>query len=419
MRRPDGTRFKTVLSIDAGGIRGIFAAVVLAEVEQSIKRYLLRNPHLFPADANITDVDDFDIDLVDYFDCMTGSSTGAWISFLLGSRGGKGAFRAFLDKPEIVEKYGVVRASSAEALRVFYNELSSVIYPADAIDINAGVPFDLSNPAAPGVSAPLFPVEGLQAALETALGDATLDDLDTSVICPTIDLASGRVVFFVRNAFRDPPVSSSAVLFSRDAPRPPTNGGSVLPDLIFNEGANYFLKDVGTAAGTFPVFSRAVEVGRVDSNNTAEFLLADGTGVIESPVVAGTFFVASESGVFDIEKIAVLTIGHGLTTRDFTALANAGALGWVPDFSLATLYFAGGQESSNSLLDYLYYSNPNVRPNQFLRVQRSAPITTEEGMVYAQFTEASLVGFVEQIGLQVAQEFRTSIDTFVNDFIFG
>ena len=406
--------------MDAGGIRGVFAAVILAEVEQSIKRYLLRNPHLLPVDADVADVDDFDIDLVDYFDCMTGSSTGVWISLLLASRGGRGAFRAFLDRPEIVEKYGVVRASSAEALRVFYIEFSSVIYPPDAIDVSAGVPFDLSNPAAPGVSAPLYPVEGLQTALKTVLGEATLDDLDTSVLCPTIDLSSGHVVFFVRNAFRDPPVSSSAIVLPRDSPRPPTDGGgSFLPDLTFNEGANYFLRDVGTAAGTQPVASRAVEVGRVDSNNTAEFLLMDGTGVIESPVVAGTFFVASESGVFDIEKIAVLTIGQGVATRDLSALANAGALDWIPSFALSSLYFTGGQESRNSLLDYLYYSNPNVRPNQLLRIQRSAPITTEEGMVFAQFAEASLVGFVEQIGLQVAQQFRESIDTFVNDFVFG
>ena len=78
--------------------------MIFIELEQSIKQYLFEHPQLLPANAVITSIDDFDIDLVDYFDCMTGVSIGANVALFLASRGGGGALSAFAQNPDIIAR---------------------------------------------------------------------------------------------------------------------------------------------------------------------------------------------------------------------------------------------------------------------------------------------------------------------------
>jgi len=80
VKRPEGTTYKTIISIDGGALRVLVATVVVIEVEQSIKRYILENPDYLPAGFTVTSIDDVDINLADYFDCITGASAGAWVT---------------------------------------------------------------------------------------------------------------------------------------------------------------------------------------------------------------------------------------------------------------------------------------------------------------------------------------------------
>lgn len=85
VKRPKGS-FKTLLSLDGGALRNIISAFVLVEVEQAIKRHLLFHPELLPEDAVISSVEDFDVDLADYFDIRTGTSAGGWLALYLEIR---------------------------------------------------------------------------------------------------------------------------------------------------------------------------------------------------------------------------------------------------------------------------------------------------------------------------------------------
>ena len=73
----------------------------------------------------------------------------------------------------------------------------------------------------------------------------------------------------------------------------------------------------------------------------------------------------------------------------------------------------------DSLLDYFYYADPNTKPHQYLRIQVSAALETEEGMSFTVLDQASLVDLYETIGIRIAKDHRESIDMFVRSFIFG
>ncbi len=419
IRRPPGSTFKTILSVDGGGLRVIFSATILIEVEQSIKRYLAKNPHLLHPFGHIRSVDDFDINLADYFDCMTGISAGSWMTLYLASRGGQGAVRAVLERPDIVARYGVIPVGGAEALRVFYIEFGSIIYPTESINFTAGTPLDVTNINAPGVLTPLYPSDGLESTLEAFYGNTTLEDCDTSVIIPAYDLIRSEGVFFVQNKFREPSVTSAARLIVRSGPRSlPASNGRFTPDFTFEEGKNYHLRDIGVATASIPAFNAAKNVSQV-GNDTVEFIMIDGINPLASTELLASSFVAAETGAADIESSALLSIGNGRVYPSLLGLGNEGAIRWLGENAWLVLTQDSGIDALSALTDYVYYSNPNVKPNQYLRVQKIAPITSEEGMALSQFSDPTVVTFVEEIAKSVAQEYRESIDAFVNDYIFA
>jgi len=415
---PKGTSYKTILDIGAGGLRALISSMVIIELERSIKTYILYHPHYLPPESGISSIEDFDINLVDYFDCMSGNSAGAWSTMYLASRGGKGASREVLDRPDIVERYGVIPTGGAEGLRVFYKEFGAMIYPQEAINTSAGMVGDLTNPFAPGVATPLYPLEGLIGALGAFYGDATLDDLDTSVLVAAYDLVVGTTVFFVQNAFGEFPASSSARLVARSSPKQGTSDGRFFPDLVFDESKNYFLKDVGAASGSVPVVNPAMPVTPVGGEDV-EFLCIDGAIPIEHSALRAAFFVANENGLSGLQSIAILSLGNGGDSGDQLPLANAGLAGWLAESDLFSLHILSGHQAVNSLLDYFYYANPNTKPDQYLRIQVSAPASSEEEMALRVFDRADLADFYEEVGVRIAEAHRSSIDLFVREFIFG
>ena len=187
-----------LLSVDGGGARGIIPVMSLIDLEHSIKQHLLDHPGLLPDETAIRTADDFDINLADYIDCMTGVSGGTWTALYLASRGGQGASRGVLEQSPIVEKYGLIPAGGAQGLRILYREYATVLYPFASQDPAAGTNFDLTNPKAPGVAAPIFTLEEIETTLRAFLGNTTLADLDSSVLLPAVDLISGYTIFSSR-----------------------------------------------------------------------------------------------------------------------------------------------------------------------------------------------------------------------------
>lgn len=187
-REPPKGTFTSLLSIDLDNLRNIISSIVLVEVEQSIKRYLLIHPEHLPEDAGIVTAEDFDVELADYFDVMSGSGGGGWVTMYLASRGGQGFSKSVLQNPDIIKKYGVISPGSASGLIAFFKEYTTVIYSPRDYNLSAGAPLDLTNPFSTGVLTTVYDHEGIETAMETFIGNATLNDLDTTVFVPTFDL---------------------------------------------------------------------------------------------------------------------------------------------------------------------------------------------------------------------------------------
>lgn len=401
-------------------MRGLVAAMVMIEVEQSIKRYLLEHPEHLPDDAEITTVDDFIVNLVDYFDCMTGVSAGGESALYLASRGGQGtSSRTLMEMPEIVERYGIVPNGVAEGVRIFFREFGSIVYPIESLGNGEAAPFDLTNPQAPGVMETLYPAEGFIEAVEASFGNTTLADLDTTVYMPVFDLLTGRTTFFVQNAFRDVPVTSSAQLIPRVGPKTAQPGASGFsPDLVFDEGKDYYLVDIALGVGSAAMFLPARSTSQVN-NDTEEFSLIDVGPALEDAALYATFFVAEENGMSNFEDIAVLSIGTSGVTPDYTFLANTGLAGYLQGLTFQSLPMASGLSTQVTLMDYLFYSNPKTKPYQYLRVQSNYPTESEEGMAYGTLNQNAVVDIFEEMGIALAELYRDAIDIFVRDFIFG
>ena len=300
---------------------------------------------------------------------MTGVSAGGATTLYLASRGGQGFVSAVLEKPDIVARYGVIPAGGAEALRIFYIEFASIIYPTDHINFTAGTPLDVTNPNAPGVLTPPYPSDGLGSAFGGFLGNTTLEDCDTSVIIPAYDLIRSEGVYFVQNKVREPSVTSAGELKPRFGPRPlPINNGRFTPDFMFEEGKNYYLRDIGVAAASVPAFFAAKSVSQV-GDDSVEFIMTDGVNPLGTTELLTSNFVAAETGAADIESSALLSIGNGRASSSLVGLANEGAIRWFGDNVWLRLALESGIDRLSALTDYVYYSNPNVKPNQYLRVQ--------------------------------------------------
>lgn len=414
VKRPEGTYYKTILSTDGGGLRSLLSAMVVIEVENAIKRYIVANPSYFHGAEHVTSVDDFDVQLVDYFDCITGAVSGTWTGLYLASRGGQGAAAAVFEDPAIIEKYGVIKPGSAEGLRVLYREYATVIYPPEVIDTSTGEIWDIVNPDAPGVETPLYPNEGLEATLTAFLGKTTLADCDTSVIMAAFDLTSGYTIAFRQNWFHGTPVTSSARLVPRVGPK--TN---FYPDLDVQEG-DFYLVDVASGAGASPGTHAAVQMSSLN-NASREFILIDGGIAVEAAAVPATFYVAAENGIYDFEKIAIISIGVGSAPSDFVPFRNAGLTQWLEELTLLDLYPTTGRQSQMSLMDYIFYANPATKPYQYLRIQKRVSPDSELGDALATTTvdNAAYLDVYEEVGLEIAELHKEAIDIFVKDYIFG
>lgn len=131
------SRFR-ILSIDGGGIKGVFPASFLASIEDNLEHPVR-----------------------EYFDLITGTSTGGIIALGLG--------------------FGL----SAKQLAQFYIERGPTIFPPDARTL-----LGLFKAFIRGHK---YESTALRASLYEVFGDATLGDSKTRLVIPTLNAASGAI----------------------------------------------------------------------------------------------------------------------------------------------------------------------------------------------------------------------------------
>ncbi|MED6107081.1 hypothetical protein PIB30_010802 [Stylosanthes scabra] len=307
----------TILSIDGGGIRGLIPAVILAFLESELQK-----------------LDGEDVRLADYFDVITGTSTGGLVTVMLTAPNEN-------NRP----------LYAAKDIEGFYLKHSPKIFPQ-----NKSNNF-LTNILKLGKSLfrPKYNGKYLHNIIRERLGDTKLHQTLTNVVIPTFDIKRLQ-----------PTIFSSFQLKKR-------------PYL------NASLSDICIATSAAPTYFPAHYFETKNDNDKvlAKFNLVDGGVAANNPTLVGMSEMAnkmnddgrSEAATMGYEKFLVISLGTGSQKQDlmkFSAneAAKWGILGWLTNHGTSPLIDAFNQASAD-LVDFHIASvfSALKSPQNYIRIQ--------------------------------------------------
>jgi len=396
IKRPPGCKYKTVLSIDGGGIKGIIPATVLKSLETSIKDHIFENSStLIPAEhrQSISSPKDFNIDLTDYFDLVAGTSIGSWIALYIAGRG-KGSDELFKDKNLSGSEYEDLRPGSMETIQAVFKEYGREVFPRrNLFDNTIG-----------RLLHSLYPSDGLERVLKKVFGDATFYDLETGCLVMSFDLERNFTCRFERRPRQNAQIVSSGL-----AP------AEVWMSRFEVSHADFYVRDVAHASSAAPTFFQPARIRRL--NGKGELTMVDGGMVANNPTLAALTY-APEILNIDIRDIAVLSVGCGTTDPDYYSRRNPGAGWWLFSGYLVDIMQEGTGEYIQGVMDHWLYKYVKLPSGQYLRIQRKAAPDSEEGRLVANMDRVDSVMELQQFGEEMAKANAAAIKNFVRDCIF-
>ncbi|KAK8362451.1 hypothetical protein V6Z12_A03G102600 [Gossypium hirsutum] len=266
----------TVLSIDGGGIRGLIPGTILAFLESQLQK-----------------LDGEGARLADYFDVITGTSTGGLVT-------------AMLTAPHPNEGHRPLFA--AKDINDFYLQHCPKIFPQD------GSPFAPVANLVKSPTGPKYDGEYLHNIVREKLGETRLDQTLTNVVIPTFDIKQLQ-----------PRIFSSY-------------------EVQYNTFQNALLSDIciGTSAAPTYLPAHQFEI-KNSTGEVQEFHLIDGGVAANNPTLVAISEVAKEinresSDFFHIKpndyaRFQVLSLGTGSQNPEEKYPAHKaakwGVLGWL------------------------------------------------------------------------------------------
>jgi len=414
---PRDSDYTTVVTLDGGGLRGLISAMVLVGFENAIKSYIVDNKErLLARFPSIKRADDFEVNLADYVDCFSGVSSGGWSALFLASKGKDSPIVESFTEHVMIAKYGKLAPGSAKALLVLYLEHGDVIFPHGTSLPGNGLPKD-DDPLGRGVLRPIYQTKGIERVLEKFFGNITMADLKATCVIPLFDLLSRTITLFVHNHFREPPRSEVAELRYRVSANIPGKEG-VNSRVNVRENVNFYAWDIARASWATPIYLPAKELTPIGALAT-EYIAVDGTMGGNSPILETIAYVANARELSSFEHLAVLSIGNGVPYEDYEDNANGGFAQWRSSGEMLHLYTNFIGDMLNSQLDFLFYSNPRVKPEQFLRIQKFEHLKSIDGFLLSVQDKSVYLREFQSIGEQLAASYQDSLRTFVENFVFG
>ncbi len=229
-RKGEGAEYRTILSIDGGGIRGIIPAVVLAEIERRTNRPIAELFHL-----------------------VAGTSTGGILAVGLTVPGadGKPKYTA-QDMIDLYVKHGA--------------EIFTKVWWRRAVSLVAGAAY------------PAGPLEGL---LKQYAGESRLSEAVTGVLVTSWELRTRTAWFFRRaQAITDPSTDRPMHLIARATSAAPT----YFPPLrVPDPSGDLALVDGGVFANN-PGMAAWVDVHEGAAPGQKIFMVSLGTGDTDNPI---------------------------------------------------------------------------------------------------------------------------------------
>ncbi|XP_058228440.1 patatin-like protein 3 [Rhododendron vialii] len=296
IRPPTYGNLVTILSIDGGGIRGIIPGVVLSYLESQLQ-----------------ELDGADARLADYFDVVSGTSTGGLIAAMVTAPNKDN--RPLYPAKEIVP---------------FYLQNCPKIFP------QVGGPFAGIIEIFKVLTGPKYNGKYLHRLIKGILGNTKLHQSLTSLVIPTFDIRTLEPTIF--STFQ---VTGNPVI---DAP----------------------LADICISTSAAPTFLPAHYFTNTDQNgNLREFNLIDGGVAANDPILVALAEVNKEMfkenpdfypmKPLDYGRFLVISIGTGTQKNDHKYSARRaakwGIFGWLYDMGSAPL-ISVFSDASSDMVDY-------------------------------------------------------------------
>eukprot|EP00210_Caulerpa_lentillifera_P005090 g4862.t1 len=413
---PEDSSYTTLVTIGGLGLRGIIPAVILVELEQLINEHIRSDDTSHsPTVSGAHSIHRSRVQLADYIDSFSGTSSGSWIALYLASKGGNGHSAGIFNQREIIEKYGLITPGSAKGLLVFFHEYGEVIFPQE--QATANVLMVGTNPITPGVVTPLLSNNGLKEALEDLLGDTQLSDLSTSCLVTSYDLVNRAGTMFIYDDLVSPPqVGFTQSIRSNEPDTEDLQLGSRIEP---SYGRDFLLRDIATGSASEPVVFPAYEAQSINAETNDTMLLVEGTLYFAQEIFPAAIQIANSTGDTTFSSLAVLSLGPGLTVPNLEDNVNGGAAQWVASGELATVTTVISAEYFSKQTEYFFAANPNVKPGQYLRIQPFGEVGTPRGGLLSRTRIVNDLPSLEAIGEEFAALYRPALQSFVKQFIFG
>eukprot|EP00884_Botryococcus_braunii_P022128 jgi/Botrbrau1/859/Bobra.0352s0052.1 len=388
----DGSPYTPVLALDGGGLRGIITACVLEELETVIKEVAVENK-LVPEGQTKPpgDVNDFNVDLSDYFPIVAGTSAGAIAATYLAQ---KGAQAAVLNDADVIKAAQVLahlktsvykpkqpfqpttRPGAAASLTAVFLSKGAVIFPpADFRTLRSNINNFIASiiscgiircflklvvcilPRALvqktwGIFGAKHPSTGIDAVLQESFGsNFKLSQFkpEASLIIVSYDVLRNRPIVFFFDATAEPEERSGFATIRRYVTKKSVIADEIVPGTFSGDivriPEDFYVWQSVRASTAAPTFFPTASVNSL-LQPTEAFQLCDGGVIANNPtLVAMTFALSIYTQ--ELERVSSLSIGTGTTNQMLNIPQDAGLAAW--GLSLATVLMGGPTELTDAL----------------------------------------------------------------------
>ncbi len=275
-----------ILSIDGGGIRGIVPGVILECIER-----------------------DFNIKVADYFDLITGTSTGGILAC------------AYLVPDSNIT--GQAKFTAAEVVDLYFNRGGEIF----------DIPFFHRVRTGKGIFDEMYTEKGLEKALEDYFGDSLLSDLLKPTIITSYDVEKRKGHFFRQH-------------FAHEV------------------ACNFKVKDVCRATSAAPTY---FECAKVASMTGEEYALIDGGVFVNNPALCAYSEVRNFSKL-TAKNMHILSLGtgHDMESYPYQKVKNFGKAQWI--MPALDIMMSGAADVTHFHLKQIF--DTITEPKQYLRINK-------------------------------------------------
>ncbi len=289
-----------ILSLDGGGIRGIIPAQILVSLEQKLQKKTNNSTAR----------------LADFFDMITGTSTGGILTCMYLAPRKDDITRALYSAVDVVN---------------FYMKYGGEIF---------SIPTYHKIRTFSGLTDEKFPARNLERVLDMYFGKLELKDLIKPCLVTAYDVFESKAHFFRQH------------------------------QALENEGRNFYVKDVARATSAAPTY---FESPLITSKSGVKYPLIDGGVFANNPALcayaeARQVFKSESGNPISAKELIIFSLGNGGLTKmelDHNKVKNFGLIEWIKP--LIDIMMSGVSQTVDYQLKQIYKTEFSLP--QYVRIE--------------------------------------------------